>query len=106
MPERHWQHNCPTRAGTSTGTRDGEACDLCHANPPSDVPALCAEVRRLRELVKLLEWGSCDGCGQRNRCTECKADRMGEWDDAKGEMVGAGRHKSDCPAFTESGDVR
>lgn len=61
------------------------------------------EVRRLRGLVKLLEWGSCDGCGNRRVCTECMAyndDRdMRTW-----ELIG--KHKPDCPAFTPDGRVK
>jgi hypothetical protein len=72
----------------------------------AEVRRLTADNERLRGLVKLLEWGSCDGCGNRNRCTECKADRMGEWDDKAGEMINAGRHRVGCPAFHEDGTVK
>jgi hypothetical protein len=100
MPERHWQHNCPTRAGTSTGTRDGEACDLCRADPPSDVPALVAEVRRLRGLIKSAEWFHYDDV---KMCPWCGASEVRE---LYGIDRAARLHESDCPVFTPDGDVR
>lgn len=68
-----------------------------------DVGALVAEVRRLRALVKSLEWGSCDGCGISDVCTECKAHKS---DIDPDTWKPIGHHKPDCPAFTPEGEVK
>jgi hypothetical protein len=65
--------------------------------------AVVAEARRLRGLIKRLEWGSCDGCGIRDVCTECKA-RKSTPNETTWEPLE--RHHRDCPVFTEGGDVR
>lgn len=81
------------------------------------VASLIAEVRRLRGLVKRLEWGSCDGCGNRDICTECGAHKKGfdtsekrgtgrEWDEAASDWRDVCRHHPNCPVFTPEGEVR
>lgn len=72
-------------------------------NVCADTRLLVAEVRRLRGLIKRLEWGSCDGCGIRRVCTECKAHND-DRDPDTWELVG--KHKPDCPAFTPDGTVK
>lgn len=67
---------------------------------------LVAEIQRLRGLVKRLEWGSCDGCGNRYYCTECEANRAGRWDDATGEYIDREQHAPSCPVFNVDGSVR
>jgi hypothetical protein len=64
---------------------------------------LVAEVRRLRAVVKRLEWGSCDGCGNREVCTECKA-RKSTPDEVTWRPLE--KHAPNCPVFTEDGEVR
>lgn len=54
------------------------------------VPTLVAEVRRLRGLIKKAEWSSREQTGC--YCPWC-------------DHYADGKH-TDCPAFTESGEVR
>ena len=63
---------------------NGSATVLC-----ASVPALVAEVRRLRALVKQAEWAS-GGAYEWETCPWCNADRP---------RGGKGGHYDDCPAF-------
>lgn len=82
---------------------------LFMASARSNVPALVAEARRLRALMKRVEWSrqedphwtSCPwGCIVK---TNWEAE-----EDANGQPTGAHgyRHEPECPAFTEDGEVK
>ena len=70
-----------------------------------ELATLRSENARLRGVVKSLEWGSCDGCGNRTYCTECSGGKFNNWDKATSQYL-PGRHAEDCPVFTEKGEVR
>ena len=73
---------------------DLPSCDL--QNLSSDVHELVAEVRKLRAALDLIQWGSCDGCGNKYCCPECGGNKphpecpRDEDDPPEG-------HKPDCP---------
>jgi hypothetical protein len=51
----------------------------------------------LSSLVRLLEWGSCDGCGNHAYCPLCsQAKESMSWDEDE-PVNHAGFHKPDCP---------
>jgi hypothetical protein len=60
----------------------------------SDVPALVAEVRRLRGLVKDAECDGAEPYAARYCCPWC------------GKGSGSAQHAPECPAFHENGEVR
>lgn len=95
------------RLGTLIAARAEDV--LFMASARSNVPALVAEARRLRALMKRVEWSrqedphwtSCPwGCIVK---TNWEAE-----EDANGQPTGAHgyRHEPECPAFTEDGEVK
>ncbi len=58
------------------------------------VEGLSADNERLRAALRLVEWGSCDGCGNKHRCVECGAHRE-VFNEATDEMI-AGTHARGC----------
>jgi len=38
-------------------------------------------IRRLRSALESVQWGSCDGCGNKVRCSECFGYQPHPWDD-------------------------
>jgi len=77
-------------------------CETCFGWTQSAL-GLIDEVRRLRAVVKRLEWGSCDGCGIRDMCTECGA-RRSTLDETTWQPLA--KHHPNCPVFAENGEVR
>lgn len=59
----------------------------------SDGVAVRAESARLRTALQLVEYGSCDGCGNRNKCVECGA-RFHNWTEDSGNVPEL--HVPDC----------
>jgi hypothetical protein len=54
-------------------------------------------INALSSLVRLLEWGSCDGCGNHAFCPLChQAKEILSWDEDE-PVNRAGFHKPDCP---------
>lgn len=76
----------------SATTEDLAFCSRARA----DVPALVAEVRRLRELVKAAELNGCYPTEVRGNCPWCGY--------APGNHKRS--HAPECPAFTENREVR
>lgn len=76
----------------ANGVLNDDAAFIAHAR--GDVPALVAEVRRLRGLVQSAEWKNCDGnvSGCSSACPWCEA----EYVRADGAV---GAHEPTCPAF-------
>lgn len=57
-------------------------------------PDLLADNDRLRAALKLVEYGSCDGCSNKAYCVECGADLLHDPDCAVGIALGRCRpHK-------------
>lgn len=47
--------------------------------------------------LRLVEYGSCDGCGGHNMCVLCGADAHGYWDEARDEHIPeAELHEKTC----------
>ena len=70
-----------------------EDCEfMAHAR--ADIPALIAEVRKLRSVLESIQWGSCDGCGSLEICPICKGRRE---DYSAGYPYPPGKHTNDCP---------
>ena len=44
----------------------------------------------LKDVIRSLQWGSCDGCGQKEYCPICDAP-------AHDFDYNEGKHKPDCP---------
>jgi hypothetical protein len=68
----------------------------------TDVPALVAEVRKLRALMETLQWGSCDGCGNHWQCPLCTGRRPYDvtgvsYDDYGAPGTEGYGHVADCP---------
>lgn len=67
-----------------------------------DVPKLASEVQRLRALVKDAEWFSGVGAyDSESGCPWCESDGFYE-----ASKLGHGRHRPECQAFHENGEVR
>ena len=74
-------------------------CRVCAAEggstrPPHDIPALLAEVARLRGLIAQAEWQAEDGSDHDASCPWCR------------QFAFLGRHATDCPAFSAPGVPR
>jgi hypothetical protein len=46
-------------------------------------------------VLKSIQWGSCDGCGQMRQCPECGASRFGPDEDERGMQL-PGKHAETC----------
>lgn len=74
-----------------------EAADAKYGSPDvPGIPALVAEVRRLRGLVRDAETEGCEPTASKGYCPWC-GYMCGDW---------KRRHAPECEAFTEGGDVR
>jgi hypothetical protein len=58
---------------------------------------LMARINKLEGLVRLLEWGSCDGCGNHNYCPLCYQEKEHFAWDEDDPGIRAGIHKPNCP---------
>ena len=74
-------------------------CEWTLHDVSSEVPALLAEIERLRGLIKAAEWS---GYHETPRGDE----GVCPWCDVEFYTRPEGEHAIACPAFTESGDVR
>lgn len=59
----------------------------------AEVEALRADNASLRTALQLVEYGSCDGCGNKNQCVECGA-RFHNWTEESGNVPEL--HAPDC----------
>lgn len=67
------------------------------------LPQLLSEVRKLMTALALVEWGSCDGCGNKHHCVECRGGRPPDGYELWPEEKDYYGHKPGCPVAAALG---
>lgn len=88
-PGSHWLMDCAQMVDQAL------PLDLVAAG--REIAELQQENERLRSALKLVEYGSCDNCGNKYRCVECGADATWWGEDEELQDPIPQPHKPECP---------
>lgn len=71
-----------------------KARDLVTAHPA--FRQLEAELAEAKAVLREVEWGSCDGCGNKHNCPLCLRPKGGIWSEELGDLDPNTEHAPDC----------